>query len=219
MDEQEVLEVLLRIGAIKTFDHFVYAAGDHGDTYVNKDVVYAHPMIVSHLCRAIAERLTSEWIDVVIAPAVGGVLLAQGIAHHLCTMMGRDVKAAFAEKKEDGGFMIRGAYLPFIRGEEIHGRKTNKILVVEDIVTTGSSACQVVDLTRSHGGDVVGLAAICNRGKVTVDDVGYPGMFFSLLDLRLEKWSAAKCPLCANNVPVNTEIGHGKKFLTKQNAA
>jgi orotate phosphoribosyltransferase len=77
MKEQEVLEFLNRASAVITGSHIVYASGKHGTAYVNKDAVYTYPFITSRLCEAMAKRFIHDGVEVVIAPAVGGVILSQ----------------------------------------------------------------------------------------------------------------------------------------------
>ena len=86
MTEEQVLELLAKTEAIITDSHIVYTSGRHGTVYVNKDAVYPHTEVISKLCRAIAEHFSNRevfGIDVVVAPAVGGVILCQWTAHWL----------------------------------------------------------------------------------------------------------------------------------------
>jgi orotate phosphoribosyltransferase len=87
-----------------------------------------------------------------------------------------------------------------------------RVLVVEDILTTGGSARTVVQAVEKAGGTVVGVAALCNRGGVTADLLGSPQLY-SLASVPLESWSAEECPLCASGVPVNTRLGKGAAFV------
>ena len=77
MNEQEVLQVLGKVGAVITGSHIVYTSGKHGTAYANKDAVYPHTAETSRLCQAIAERFADDKVEVVIAPAIGGVILSQ----------------------------------------------------------------------------------------------------------------------------------------------
>ena len=120
MNEQQVLEVLGRVGAVITDSHIVYTKKEptlecpsgwfHGTAYINKDAVYPHTAETSRLCRAIAERFADDKVQVVIAPAIGGVILSQWIAYHLSEMNGHEVFGVFAEK--EGTELVSSSYGP-----------------------------------------------------------------------------------------------------------
>ena len=212
MNEQEVLRVLGKVGAVIADSHIVYTSGKHGMAYVNKDAVYPHTAETSRLCRAIAERFADDNVQVVIAPAIGGVILSQWTAHHLTEMNGHEVFGVYAEKLFDGGdaFVIKCGYDKLIAGK--------KVLVVEDVLTTGGSAKKVVEVTRAIGGNVVGLGVLCNRGGITPQDVADVPKMTALVNVKLDEWDEATCPLCEQNVPVNTDVGKGREFLARKQA-
>ena len=83
MNEQEVLQVLGKVEAVIADGHIVYTSGKHGTAYVNKDAVYPHTKETSDLCRAIAAQFADDGVEVVIAPAIGGGILSEGIQHLL----------------------------------------------------------------------------------------------------------------------------------------
>ena len=208
MNEQEVLQVLGKVGAV-IHGHFVYRSGKHGPEYVNKDAVYPHTAETSRLCRAIAELFASDNVQVVIAPAIGGVILSQWTAHHLSEFTGHEVLGVYAEKSEGGYvFVIKRGYDKLIAGKNV--------LVVEDVLTTGGSAKKVVEVTRAIGGNVVGLGVLCNRGGITPQDVADVPKLISLVNMRLVAWDESDCPLCKQNVPVNTDVGKGREFLARR---
>lgn len=212
MNEQEVLQVLRKVGAVITNSHIVYtSAGKHGTAYINKDAVYPHTAEISRLCRAIAERFADDNIQVVIAPAIGGVILSQWTAHHLTEMNGHEVFGVYAEKSDGGdAFVIKRGYDGLIAGKNV--------LVVEDVLTTGGSAKKVVEATRAIGGNVIGLGVLCNRGGITPQDVADVPKLTALVNVKLDAWDEATCPLCEWNVPVNTDVGKGREFLARKQA-
>lgn len=208
MNEQEVLRVLGSVGAVIVGSHIVYTSGRHGAAYVNKDAVYPHTAETSSLCRTIAERFADENVEVVIAPAIGGVILSQWTAHHLSQMNGHEVFGVYAEKSEDGdAFVIKRGYDKLIAGKNV--------LVVEDVLTTGGSAKKVVEATRAIGGIVVGLGVLCNRGGITSQDVANVPKLTALVNVTLDAWDEKSCPLCERNVPINTDVGKGREFLAR----
>lgn len=205
--ESEALEIFRDVGAIITSDHIVYTSGNHGDTYVNKDAVYVYPMKISMLCLSIAKQFQSYGVEVVIAPAVGAVIISQWVAYHLSVITGRRVLGVYADKN-DGTFTIKRGYEKLIPGMNV--------LVVEDILTTGGSAKSVVEVTRAIGGNVVGVGVLCNRGGITTEDLGNVPHLYATANLKLQQWKEDDCPLCAQNIPVNTVLGKGTEFLARK---
>lgn len=214
MDEDEVRVELQDVGAVITDSHVVYTSGKHGSAYVNKDAIYPHTLLTCRLCRELARHFLHDAVQVVIAPAVGGVILSQWVAYHLTedgfrqTGIETDVLGVYAEKSpDDGSFVITRGYDALVRDR--------RVLVVEDVLTTGGSVRKVVEAVRANGGEVVGVGALCNRGGVTKHDLGDVPQLAALLNVRLDAWDAAACPLCARGVPINTAVGKGREFLAR----
>ena len=208
MNESDVLDILQKVGAFRS-GHFVGVSGLHLDTYVNKNAMYPYTREMSKLCRAVAERFTGKNIEAVVGPATGGIILSQWVAYHLSELEGREIYGAYADKDGDG-FVIKRGYNDLVKGKNI--------LVVEDLVTTGGSLRKVIEAARSEGAHVAGAVAICNRGQVTADMIGNPPEFISMLSVELDQWPEAECDLCKRNIPVNTDVGHGKEYLAKKAA-
>ncbi len=212
MKEEEVLGILKRAGAIITDSHIVYTSGKHGSAYINKDAVYPYTEEISRLCRAIAQHFEDCGADVVIGPATGGIVLSHCTASHLDKLRRSFVASVYAEKTPDGkDFEIRRGYDRFITG--------HKVLVVEDILTSGGSARKVVNAVRALNGTVVGLGVLCNRGGVKVEDVGNPEELFALANVTLDAWEETRCPLCKMGTPINTDVGKGREYLARMQAA
>ena len=213
MNDPEIMQMFADVGAIVTDSHFVYSSGRHSSVYVNKDALYLHTNVISVLCQEMAHPYDADQIDVVVGPILGGIVLSQWVAHHLNTKRSSgETLAVYAEKEGDGpdkSFLFRRGYDSSIPGKNI--------LVVEDVLTTGGSARQVIELVCKHGGNVVGLSALCNRGSVQPQDVGNVPLHM-LITLPLETFTEAECPFCRQRIPVNTELGKGKAFLAKQQA-
>jgi orotate phosphoribosyltransferase len=190
--------ILAEARAIITGSHIVYTSGKHGSAYVNKDAVYPNTARVAELCRHLADAAKPHRPDVVCGPAMGGIILAQWTGHHL------GLPAVYAEKVSEGGMALRRGYDRLVAGK--------RVLVVEDILNTGGSIKEAIAAVGAAGGEVVAAAALVNRGGVTAADVGAPALV-ALLDVALDAWDAAACPLCRDGVPVNTEVGKGREFL------
>ena len=211
MDKQQVLAILAKVGAVITDSHIVYTSGKHGTAYVNKDAIYPHTEEISSICRAMATEFRHENVEVVIAPAIGGVILSQWTAHHLSQMTDHEVLGVYAEKSESSdAFVIKRGYDKIITGKNV--------LVVEDVLTTGGSVKKVIEATRAVGGTVIGLHVICNRGGIRHQDVANPPLLFALANITLDAWDEADCPLCAKGVPINTDVGKGREFLARKKA-
>ena len=208
-ENEKVRTILKNTGAIISNSHIVYTSGLHGDTYINKDAVYPHCSATGSLCQDIAKLFVGDAVQVVIAPAVGGVILSQWVAYHLTLMSDDEVLSVYADRGSDGGsFVIKRGYDRLIAGKNV--------LVVDDIITTGRSGRKVVEAVRSHNGTVVGLGAICNRGKVSMADLGDVPKLEALLTLELDSWDPNDCPLCKKGVPINTDVGRGRELPERQ---
>ncbi len=206
-----VWKILAETGAILKDDHFVYTKGGHGSEYINKDALFMHPTELARLCQEIANQFTDTFLqsraDVVLGPAVGGALVAQWVAYFLKrATVSHEVLALYADKVDDG-FVLQRGYDAFMRDKNV--------LVVEDVLNTGGSVKQVVELARSHGGKVIGVGALCNRGNVRLWDIGDPPILYSLVSVNMTVYDSSQCPLCAQGKPINTKIGKGAKFVAE----
>ena len=204
----DVIKILKEVGAVMTDSHFVGTSGLHFDTYVNKDFLYLHTKETSQICKFFAEKYKNANIEVVVGPALGGIILAQWTASHLREIYGLEVLAVYTEKSADGGQIFTRGYENFV--------KNKRVLIVEDIVTLGKSLLKTVDTVRSAGGNIIGTCAMVNKNKdVSSESLGVP--FDFLLTLFVDTYEASVCPLCKNNIPINTKVGHGKNFLESKN--
>lgn len=210
MTEQEILSMLSSVGAVIRHSHIIYTSGKHGSMYINKDALYPHTKETSALCRVIAHHFAHDNIDVVVAPALGGIILSQWTAHHLSEINGREVLGVYAEKM-DSDFVIKRGYDKLITGKNV--------LILEDILTTGGSVKKVVMVARSFNANIVGVGALCNRGGIEPKDLGDVPKLFSLVSMQLDAWEETDCPLCAEQIPVNTSVGKGREFLVKKEAS
>lgn len=209
MNEDQVLEVLQKVGAFRS-GHFVLISGVHSEAYINKDTLYPYTHETSRLCRAMAEKFADQNIEAVIGPAVGAAVLSMWTAYHLTDINGKEVFGTYADKDGQGGFIIKRGFDKLIAGK--------RLLVVEDLTTTGGSVKKVVEAARAVGAEVVGVIVLGNRGDVTAEMVGNPPTFVSMVNIHLDTWPAEQCELCEKGIPVNTDIGHGKEFLAKKAA-
>lgn len=205
----KVINLLKSINAIVTDSHFVYTSGKHGSVYVRKDLLYPHTKKTSEVCKMFADKFKNKKIDVVVSPALGGIVLSQWTAYHLSKLTGKDVLGLFTEKDEESNQIFKRGYDQLV--------KRKNVLILEDLTTTGGSVKKVVKSVRKAGGKVVEVCVMINRDpkNVTSKTVGAP--LSSLGIFKAESFDADKCPLCRKNVPINTVVGHGKKYLQFKN--
>ena len=196
-DQKAWLEIFEKHGAILTSSHFIYTSGKHGDTYVNKDALYPHTALMSEIGEAFAEAYSKESIEVVVAPAVGGIILTQWTAFHLSRKKGKEVLAVYAEKSTDPpGFVLKRGYDTIVANKNV--------LVLEDVLNTGGSVQSVLKVLANS--KVKGIAAVCNRGNLQAANFGGIPLF-SLTTLNLQIYEATSCPLCQKAVPFNKQVG------------
>jgi orotate phosphoribosyltransferase len=203
---EETLHLLTDAGAILEIDHFVYVSGDHGSGWIDKDAVYPHTERIERLCRDLANGLGGWDIEVVCGPATGGLIVAQWVAHELGALaVFTEHDAAVEPGALRGRFVLRRGYDRLVSGK--------RILVVDDIVNTGQSVRQTVDVVRAACGQVIGAACLVNRGNIDADGLR-AGHFAYLLEYKIPAWPAATCKLCEAGLPINTRFAHGLEYLT-----
>ena len=206
MNQNNVLKMLAQADAVITDSHIVYTSGKHGSAYINKDAIYPYTSKISFLCRQLAESFINDGIEVVVAPAVGGIIMSQWVANGLTLLTHKEILSVYAEKSDNGEtFTLKRGYDKIVFGKEV--------LIVEDVLNTGGSVIKVIDTVRRAGGIVAGVGALCNRGGVTEKSLGGIPKLVSLVSITLDAWEAEKCPLCAKKVPINTQVGKGREFL------
>lgn len=200
-----IIDILKKVNAVITDDHFVYTSGKHGEVYINKDAIYPHPRETSEVGKLFAEKYQDVDIDVVAAPALGGIILSTWAAYHLSQLKGTEICGVYAEKMPDKSMAFTRGYDALIKGK--------KVLVIEDLTTTGGSVKKVVDLVRETGGEVAAVCVMINRNPeaVNTDTIGAP--FDALGVLKAEAWDEQDMPERVKVRPINLNVGHGRKYL------
>ena len=178
----ELLDLFRKSGALLD-GHFRLSSGLHSTGYLQCALVLQHPQHAELLGQAIAARMRPLGATVVLSPALGGVILGHEVGRAL------GVRALFAER-QDGALMLRRG---FMLGEN------DRVLVIEDVVTTGGSTRETIQVATASGGQVVGAASIVDRSGGR-SDLSVP--FQALLDIDLPTYEPAACPLCAKGLPV-----------------
>ncbi len=164
--------------------HFLLKSGRHAGRYLEKFLVLQHPAIGVELCRRFAEVLAPHQPTLVVGPTTGGVLLSFEVARQL----GGSVRAAFAEPVEAGGRALR-------RGWSVG--PDERVVLVDDILTTGASLIETVEAVRTLGVEPVAAAVIVDRSVEPVE-LGFP--LHGLGRVEIPSWEADSCPLCASGV-------------------
>jgi len=203
--EQELIDILKRTNALYTDGHFVGTSGRHMSVYINKDALLPHTAETSRVGELFAEKNKDIPIDVVVGPMMGAIILAQWTAYHLSRLLNKEILAAYTDKTPDNNQILKRGYDKLVAGKNV--------LVVEDATTTGGSIVKVVESVRNVGGNVEQTCVMVNRDAehVTSEAVGAP--FSWLASISAESYEESECPLCKSGVPVNTSVGHGKKYL------
>lgn len=196
LTKSDIINIFQETGVLQE-GHFLLTSGYHSARYLQCAKVLQYPQKAEILCRSLIELVCGKnnsnsigKVDLVIGPATGGIVIAYEVARQL------GVRAIFSERIE-GNIQLR-------RGFEIG--KAEKVLVVEDVVTTGGSVQEVIDLVRSYGGNLAAVAGLVDRSDGELD-FGLPAHF--LLPLKVESYHPEDCPLCAGgSKPV--KLGSGK---------
>lgn len=208
--QNEALEILKKVGAVLTESHFVGTSGKHMSVYVNKDDLLPHPQSTFRITELLALSHKDLDVDVVAAPVTAGVVLGHLVAYHLSLIQKKEILSVYAEKTQDGeGPMI------FKRGYE-NLIKGKKVLIIDDTVATGFSVHKMIDTVKQFGGNISAMGVIANRvpKEINSETLGIP--FSWLCEIPAEAFKEEECPLCKEGIPINTKVGHGKKFLEEQ---
>lgn len=175
-----VLEILKEVDALLE-GHFLLSSGKHSNRYCQCAKLLQYPDKAEEVLSVVAEKLKELEFDVVVGPAMGGIV----VAYELGRQTG---KPAIFTEREDGVMTLR-------RGFEI--KKGERVLITEDVVTTGKSSREAAEVIESLGGEVVGIACIVDRSKGA--DVGYP--VYGCIELDIESYDKDDCPLCSKGLP------------------
>lgn len=182
MHKDEILDIFKKCNAILE-GHFLLTSGRHSDRYLQCALVLQDPQVSAILCRELVKKIPAGEFDLVIGPALGGVTLAYEIGRQLGTC------ALFTERVNGVMTLRRGFRIP----------REARVLVVEDVITTGGSVREVIDVVKEHGGQAKAVASLVDRSNNKVD-FGVP--LYSLLPMEVVSYAPEECPLCDQGVPV-----------------
>lgn len=182
LSQDEILQIFKDTGALLQ-GHFLLTSGKHSAQYMQCAQVLQYPAKAEALCKELAVKFEEFEIDTVIAPAVGGIVVAHDVGRAL------EVKAIFTERQNGEMTLRRGFELAL--GE--------KVLVVEDVITTGGSVKEVIKVVKEAGAIPVGVGVLVDRSGGKADFGGLP--LHSLIQMNIEVFEPENCPLCAQGLP------------------
>lgn len=193
LTKEQVLAILKEREAVLE-GHFLLTSGRHSDRYVQCAKLFQYADTSEIICKELADKFAGEKIDVVVGPALGGVIMAYEMGRQL------GVRNIFAER-ENGNMTLR-------RGFKVE--KGERVLVCEDVVTTGGSVKEVIALLLDMGAEIVGVGSVVDRSNGKVD-FGVP--FHAVLSMEVTSYEADNCPLCREGkIPA---IKPGSRSLAK----
>jgi orotate phosphoribosyltransferase len=197
--KEEIIKIL-KDKEVMLEGHFLLTSGRHSGQYMQCAKLFQYADVSEVICKQLAEQFVDIKIDMVAGPAIGGIIMAYEMGRQL------GVKNVFAER-ENGKMTFR-------RGFEIS--KGARVLVTEDVVTTGGSVKEVMELIRSLGGEVVGVGSVVDRSNGAVD-FGVP--FQAALAMEVVSYDPEGCPLCASGIPAVKPGSRKMKSTTPPQAA
>lgn len=174
--------------------HFLYTSGRHGNCYMQCARLLEQPQYAEEIISDIAKEFKDDHIDIVVGPAIGGITIAYEFARQLNT------RSFFTEREDHIMTLRRGFSIP----------KGARVLVVEDVITTGGSVREVIDIVEKEGGEVIGVAVIVDRTGGKID---FEMKFVSAYSEALVSYNADDCPLCREGRLPLEKPGSRKKMI------
>ena len=184
MKDTEVMELFTKTGAYKQ-GHFKLSSGLHSGSYLQCALVLQHPEYARVLGELLADKFRGEEITCVAGPALGGIIIAHEVANSLKT------RCIFGERDKQTDKMV------LRRGFTLDAQ--DRVLIVEDVMTTGKSIKELVDVVKTTGATVIGIGTLADRSSGRVD-FGYEAR--SLMKLDIKTFNPTECPLCIQNIPL-----------------
>ena len=194
MESGELLILLKETGAILE-GHFLLTTGRHSEVYIEKFRILENPRSLDDVCRGMAKVVKNENVDLVLGAAIGGILISGGVGRHL------SVKHIFCERV-NGRMKLR-------RGFSI--TKGQRIVIVEDIITTGGSIMELIELAGEQGAEIMHVVNLVDRSSWEVD-FGVPSTV--LLTIPSESWEPENCALCKQGMEITQRGRTGRKMET-----
>jgi len=182
MDSENIVQIFKNTDALLE-GHFLLSSGLHSFQYLQCALLLQHTNIAGELCKMLAEKFKARNPSIVIAPAIGGIIVAHEVARAL------DVRGIFTERV-DGMMCLR-------RGFSLS--REDRVLVVEDVITTGRSTKEVIDVVASYGAQVIGVGCIADRSD---KNISFGAECRNILKINIPTYHPVECPLCKANIPL-----------------
>jgi orotate phosphoribosyltransferase len=182
LDQKEILEIMRETKVLRE-GHFRMTSGRHSRQYMQCAQVLQYPKFTERLCEDLARRFKGQELHAVVAPAIGGIIIAYEVAKVL------GIRALFTER-EDGKMTFRRGF---------HLEDDENVLVVEDVITTGGSVIEVIEAVRERGANVAGVGVVVDRSGGRVH---FGVKTEVLLAMEIETWDPEDCPLCKQGIPI-----------------
>ncbi|MFH1395500.1 MAG: orotate phosphoribosyltransferase [Candidatus Omnitrophota bacterium] len=184
MQEMEIMEIFNKSGAYKQ-GHFKLSSGLHSGAYLQCALVLQDPAVAARLCGALAKKVTEQKPDIIVGPAMGGIILAYELARVL------NARAVFTERDKTGKMCLRRGFKIF---------PDSKVLVAEDVLTTGKSVKEVLSLLKENGVTPLSIVSLVDRAGGGIDFGGIKHK--SLLKLDIPVFEEQDCPFCQEGLPI-----------------
>ena len=188
--KNDILQILIDSGAFLE-GHFLLTSGKHSNQYIEKFRLMESPIHLDKVCKKMALEFNDSKVDIVLGAAIGGILLSSGVAKYL------GVKSIFTERVS-GKMELR-------RGFDI--KDNDNILIVEDIVTTGGSIFELVDIVKKYNGNIVGITSIVHRNK---EEINFGYNYHPLLEYPVDSWEEKDVPDWLSEIPISVHGRSGK---------
>ena len=186
----EIEKLLLESGAILE-GHFLLTSGRHSNKYVEKFRLLENPVALKSVCKLMSEKYKDDSVDLILGAAIGGILLCGGVGQEL------NVKHIFTERVDKKMVLKRGFKI----------EKHQRVVIVEDIITTGGSVFEMIGVADESGADLVGVSSIVDRSNKEID-FGVP--YNPLLKMKIDSWDQDEVPYWLQKIPITKPGSTGK---------
>ncbi|MFH1797982.1 MAG: orotate phosphoribosyltransferase [Candidatus Omnitrophota bacterium] len=191
MKQEEIMEIFRRCGAYKQ-GHFKLSSGLHSPAYLQCALVLQNPALSARLCSVLAGKFQDTMPDIIVGPAMGGIILAYEMARVF------SARAVFTERNKEGNMELRRGFKIF---------PENKVLIAEDVLTTGKSVKEVLSLLKKEGVKPIGIASLVDRNSGPIDFEGIKTK--SLIRVDIPTFKEEECPLCREGLPIEKPGSRG----------
>ena len=182
LTKEQIIDVLKKADVLQE-GHFLLTSGRHSDKYMQCAKIFKHANYTEMLCRDLAEKFKDDDIQLVIGPAIGAITMAYEVSRHL------QVENIFAER-ENGAMCLRRGFMI---------KPGQRVLVVEDVITTGGTVREVINIVKQAGGVVAGVGSIVDRTNGQID---FGTKYEAVIQVDVQSYTQEECPICKQGIPL-----------------